>query len=278
MAKSEMNCECPFSLETNVIVKDYVVLPHHSRWSLGGCNVMKGVLFDFFGTLVNYSTSRVAQGYYATHSLIRECGIDIDYSEFLHRWVSAHEECDAKREASGREYRGVDVAIGFLEGLGPQQWPEPVASQLWRSYVTEWSSGVTYIAGVPEMLQRLSEQYNIGVISNTQDEQLVHELLKKSGAEPYLDVVVTSVEHGTPKPDASIFQRALDMLGCKASEALFVGDSYVHDYVGATNAGLKALLIASTAESRAPRHDTITSVLDVSNYMSLVTAHEEASS
>jgi putative hydrolase of the HAD superfamily len=128
------------------------------------------------------------------------------------------------------------------------------------------------------MLQRLSEQYNIGVISNTQDEQLVHELLKKSGAEPYLDVVVTSVEHGTPKPDASIFQRALDMLGCKASEALFVGDSYVHDYVGATNAGLKALLIASTAESRAPRHDTITSVLDVSNYMSLVTAHEEASS
>lgn len=231
---------------------------------------MKGILFDLFGTLIRYSSSRVAQGFQATHSLVREYGIDIDYSEFLDRWVRSHEECDAKSEASGREYRGIDVSNGFLAGLGQREWSTAFAPNLWRSYVTEWSSGIRYIAGVPEMLQRLSEQYDIGVISNTQDEQLVHEQLERSGAKPHIDIVVTSVEHGVPKPDASIFQRALDMLGCKASEALFVGDSYVHDYVGATNAGLRALLIAPLAESRAPQHDTIASVLDVTEHLSRV--------
>jgi hypothetical protein len=31
---------------------------------------MTGILFDFFGTLVEYSASRVEQGYDATHKLL----------------------------------------------------------------------------------------------------------------------------------------------------------------------------------------------------------------
>lgn len=224
---------------------------------------MKAVLFDFFGTLVNYSTSRVAQGYCTTHSYVKDIGIDINYSEFLKAWVDAHEECDSQRQCSGREYAMMDVSKKFLAGFAPREWPENVASRLWNLYISEWSTGIRPIAGVSEMLKELQGHYKIGVVSNTQTETLIHEQLDTIGATPYVDVVVTSIEHGLPKPDPSIFNLALDLMGCRAADALFVGDSYVHDYVGATNAGLRALLIAPMSESQAPLSDTIESVLEV---------------
>ena len=224
---------------------------------------MKAVLFDFFGTLVNYSNSRVAQGYQATHSFLGEIGLDIDYGEFLQRWVNAHEECDSEREVSGREYRMQDVSDKFLAGFGPKEWPESIASRLWNLYISEWSTGIKPIPGVSEMLKELRGRCKIGVVSNTQTEGLIHEQLDRIGVRPYVDVVVTSVEHGLPKPDPSIFHLALDLVGCTAADALFVGDSYVHDYIGATNVGMKALLISPMSESRAPLSDTIESVLEV---------------
>lgn len=235
---------------------------------------MKSILFDFFGTLVHYSTSRVEQGYEVTHALVREHGIEIEYNDFLSQWGRAHDECDRESNVLGREYRGVDVGAAFLRNLGAEGCSASAASRLWRSYIAEWSKGIRYIPGVPEMVRRLSEQYKIGVLSNTHDAQLVREQIQKSGVEPYLDVVVTSVEHGVPKPDASIFELALDLLGSKASDTLFVGDSYVHDYVGATNVGMKALLIATRSESRAPLADTIPSVLEVSDRLSRIRAAE----
>ena len=46
-------------------------------------HLMQGILFDFFGTLVTYSTSRVEQGYQQTHQLLVESGIDVHTTPFL---------------------------------------------------------------------------------------------------------------------------------------------------------------------------------------------------
>ena len=50
--------------------------------------MITGILFDFFGTLVEYSPSRVEQGYHATHALLLNEGIDISYAAFLKTWVA----------------------------------------------------------------------------------------------------------------------------------------------------------------------------------------------
>jgi putative hydrolase of the HAD superfamily len=55
--------------------------------------------------------------------------------------------------------------------------------------------------------------------------------------------VVTSKEVGSNKPEPPIFLAALDRAGVSASEAVYVGDQYDTDVVGARGVGIKPILI-----------------------------------
>ena len=72
--------------------------------------MIKGILFDFFGTLVEYSASRVEQGYYATHKLLRTNGIDISYTAFLDSWVAAAESTLFVGDSYEADYLGAKRA------------------------------------------------------------------------------------------------------------------------------------------------------------------------
>ena len=56
-------------------------------------------------------------------------------------------------------------------------------------------------------------------------------------------MVVTSLGVGFHKPQPEIFQEALRQAGVEASEAVYVGDQYQIDVVGARGAGVKGVLI-----------------------------------
>ena len=49
--------------------------------------------------------------------------------------------------------------------------------------------------------------------------------------------------HGVRKPDPSIFEAALDLLGVAANEVAMVGDSPEDDVAGARALGMRALLL-----------------------------------
>jgi putative hydrolase of the HAD superfamily len=69
------------------------------------------------------------------------------------------------------------------------------------------------------------------------------DVLARCGLAGSLDGVVTSAVAGVRKPDPAIFAAALEVAGCKPSEALHVGDSPAEDVEGARAAGIGALLI-----------------------------------
>src|SRR5207248_4041814 len=48
-------------------------------------------------------------------------------------------------------------------------------------------------------------------------------VLDEAGLAPLLDGVVTSATVGATKPDAAVFEAALELAGCDASEAVHVG-------------------------------------------------------
>ena len=226
---------------------------------------MKGVLFDFFGTLVNYSTSRTEQGYHTTHHLLSQAGVKLSYESFLKEWTYSHEHLDRYTQETGMEYAMRNVSEHFLARHAPELISSDLTHKLWRAYIDEWSTGITYIDGVAELLQRLASTYRIGVVSNTHTEELIHEQLERAGITQFIHQTITSVAHGRPKPDPSIFAYALDGIGCAAHETLFVGDSYVADYSGAIGAGMRALLIAPEGHDTVPAQDLISSVLEVEN-------------
>jgi putative hydrolase of the HAD superfamily len=79
------------------------------------------------------------------------------------------------------------------------------------------------------------------VISNSNGS--VRSILRDLGLTRYLDFVLDSAEVGVEKPDPRIFQIALEQAGAAASAALYVGDLYSIDVVGARTAGLSAVLL-----------------------------------
>jgi 2-haloalkanoic acid dehalogenase type II len=68
-------------------------------------------------------------------------------------------------------------------------------------------------------------------------------VLARCGLDGSLDGVVTSAQAGARKPDPAIFAPALEIAGCSADEAVYVGDTPAEDVEGARAAGIHALLI-----------------------------------
>jgi putative hydrolase of the HAD superfamily len=87
------------------------------------------------------------------------------------------------------------------------------------------------------------------------------EVLAEAELSALVDGVVASAVVGVDKPDKRLFEAALRLAGCGASEALHVGDSPSKDVAGAAGAGIRPVLIARDgAPAAAPPVATITSL------------------
>ena len=93
-----------------------------------------------------------------------------------------------------------------------------------------------------EVLKYLYEQgYKIGIIAN--QSLGTAKRLEKWGILKYIDVVASSAELGVAKPNRVIFDRALEMAGCKAQEAVMIGDRLDNDISPAKKLGMKTIWI-----------------------------------
>lgn len=81
----------------------------------------------------------------------------------------------------------------------------------------------------------------VGVVSNSNG--TARALLGALGLGGHLDFVIDSFEVGVEKPDARIFALALARAGVEPSEAVYVGDLYSVDILGARGAGLDGILL-----------------------------------
>ncbi len=226
------------------------------------------VLFDVFGTLVAYDPRRTAHEYRTTHSLLLGWGVEVTYDAFLADWDAASEALEAAAAVSQVEFSMADAAAAFAERHGCVL----AASQheeLGASFAAEWALHVQVVNGVLEMLRRVRACARVGVVSNTNDRDMVPALLDAMGVAGRVDVVVLSVDHGHRKPHPSIYAAALDRIGCPAQRAAFVGDSYAADYLGPRTHGMTALLIDPDGRHAVPADHRLASVLEVEERLGL---------
>ena len=92
-----------------------------------------------------------------------------------------------------------------------------------------------------DCLEFLSGKYKIGIIANQAPG--TKERLEKYGILKYIDLVVASAEEGVSKPDRRIFEITLERAGCKASEAVMIGDRIDNDIVPAKTFGMHTIWI-----------------------------------
>ncbi len=221
------------------------------------------VLFDFFGTLVEYSESRTDQGYEQSHAILRSNGSGLEYPAFLEKWSATFSDFDAQSRVDHNEFSMDDVVIEFLKEVFRDDPAAELVGAFQDAYIQEWNKGVRYIDGVTSMLHELAGQYTLALVTNTHSADLIHAHLRRMDLAGTFSLVVTSVEHGKRKPDASIFQSALHLTAGRHDTAVYVGDSFDADYTGARNVGMRCLLVDPERRQSIPDSERIASVLDI---------------
>lgn len=218
------------------------------------------VLFDFFGTLVDYSHDRTTQNFARTHEGLAEAGLSMGYEETVRGFDAVFQALEETARATLMEFSMREAVHQFLRTNGAHaDWK--LADEIAALYISDWMQHVVLLEGIAPYLRSLSRRYRLGIITNTHYPPMITELLSRMGAMEHFEVIITSVEHGMQKPHPDIFHFALDQLGSSPEAAVYVGDSYTADYCGATGVGMDCYLIGRHA--RVPVRRQIPSVFDL---------------
>ena len=95
--------------------------------------------------------------------------------------------------------------------------------------------------GTAEQLRAIGEHYEIAVISNADGK--IENVLQRCGIAHCFRTITDSGLVGYEKPHPEIFRQALKIMNAVPEESLYVGDVYSVDYLGATGAGMQAMLM-----------------------------------
>lgn len=195
---------------------------------------LKAVLFDAGNTLLFLDFPRLA----------REVGPTVGVPLTAERLVAqaksaalALERGDTTDRARATVYLETlfvlaGVPSGRLDLVRQRLWALHEERHLWSVMDPE----------TPAVLKRLrGAGLRLGVVSNSDGR--VEEALRDARIEEYFDVVIDSQAVGFEKPDPRIFDAALDQLGLRPGEVVYIGDIYEVDVVGARRAGLDVILL-----------------------------------
>jgi FMN phosphatase YigB (HAD superfamily) len=113
-----------------------------------------------------------------------------------------------------------------------------------------WLSGMRLWTWVQDdavaALARIATLTRVGIVSNA-DGTVERDLGRfgvcqvGEGAGVNVEVIVDSTVVGVSKPNPAIFSFALEPMGLRPEQVLYVGDAYRYDVIGASRAGLQAL-------------------------------------
>ncbi len=206
---------------------------------------LRAILFDYGGTLDgpgSHWLPRFLQLYSAA-------GVELSFERFREAFDYAT-RCGYRDPTVARF--DLQTLVEFhvarqLEHLGLAA--PAVAAQVVGAFM---HASRTALADSRTVLGHLYGRVALGVVSNFYGN--VARILDDAGFAPLLDTIVDSACVGVSKPDPKIFALALEQLACDPAEALYVGDSFEKDVVGAHGAGLRSawLVGAATPPCRTP--------------------------
>ena len=113
--------------------------------------------------------------------------------------------------------------------------------------------------GTAERLREIGELYQVAVISNADGR--IKDVLRKCGIADCFRTITDSGLVGYEKPHPEIFRLALKAMNATPEESLYVGDVYSVDYLGATGAGMRGVLMdvpGAYREKGVPRVESLT--------------------
>ncbi len=184
-------------------------------------------------------------------SLARQEGVTVAASSVLeaHRYAYAYwsDRERVKRDLSAMSIDDFWRAYIYqqLVSLGADSRADlhALAQVLSQRFAAEYQPVATLAPGAEVLLSQLSDAgLVLGLVSNR--ERPLAPTARELGILHYFDFTLAAGEAGAWKPEAAIFERALQLAGgVDAGRGAYVGDNYWTDVLGAQEAGLRAILV-----------------------------------
>jgi len=228
---------------------------------------MKYILFDLFGTLVDYSPSIHGNECSATTGLLNSVEICINESTFKDLWNECFCELEKQANIDNTEYDMLIPTELLLKKLGSNSLSSEFKKSLYITYMKDWIKGVIPIDGLHELLSTINLPK--GIITNTHYQEMIPEILNQHGLSQYFEIIITSVALGKRKPSRDIFEHALNMIGHDANEVIYVGDNYKCDYWGPRQLGITGYLISEDLIDGVDERYRLSSIIELKSKLEL---------
>jgi REG-2-like HAD superfamily hydrolase len=206
--------------------------------------MIKALFFDFFNTLSYYKPPR-EQMYV---DVCAKHGIHVDMKQLTLSLPRADTFYRDENHRSPVLERPQEEQVAFfvtyirlaLQCTGLDIDETVCLEILQKMRTTRWEFKL--FDDVLPTLQNMKERkFILGLISNVGQE--ARKIFNDLGLLQFLDFYVTSFDTGHDKPDPEIFLAALEKAAIKADEAVYTGDSYELDVIGARGVGMYPVLL-----------------------------------
>jgi HAD superfamily hydrolase (TIGR01549 family) len=217
--------------------------------------MIKAVFFDYYNTLVDYDPPRQV----TEAEMLGELGVKVKPEALLHPLLAADDflSKEHSRLSLGKRSQEELAALYgryhgmILKGAGVEPKPELIGALLKRWFNLKLKMAL-FDDVTPALYELKKRGLTLGLISNIdRDISATYDHL---GLDKWLQLKVTSQDVGVTKPHPEIFQAALQKAKVEPLEAIYVGDQYEIDVLGANRVGMRGILI--------DRHDFFGNVTD----------------
>ena len=206
--------------------------------------MIKAVFFDLYHTLLGYDPPREE----LQANALQEFGIEVNPETLRRPLVAADEYIyqEHSRLPLGRRSKEEQLAVWtqyeriLLREAGIEADDRLISGLVGKMKQFNLHQ-VLFDDVLPALKEVKDRGLSLGLISNV--DQDITSLLDNLGLTPWLQVVVTSLNTGFNKPSPEIFREAASRAGIQPYEAIYVGDQYQIDVVGANQAGMKGILL-----------------------------------
>lgn len=206
--------------------------------------MIKAVFFDLYHTLVRYEPPREE----LQSDALKDFGIEAS-PQSLRRPLAAADEYiygELSRLPFGKRSEEDKMAIWaqyqrvLMKEAGIEFTEQLIFGLLGKMKAAEMKL-VLFDDVAPALTGLKDKGIILGLISNM--DQDITSLMSELGLSAWLDIIVTSLDAGFTKPHPEIFQEALRQAKVQPAEAMYVGDQYQVDVVGADRSGMRGVLL-----------------------------------
>ncbi|WP_255196234.1 HAD family hydrolase [Halorarius litoreus] len=199
------------------------------------------VFWDIGGVIVELQSIREG---YATFLRDLTTEYDLLFEATVDEWKSTLGTHFKARD--GTEFRS--AREGYVKATAAVFDGEPPANEeWWPLFESATAEAMRAEPGVVDAIHDLDEAgFYLGIVSDIDDREMEN-MLETFGLRDTFDHITTSEAVGYTKPDARMFEDALDAWGGDPGAGLMVGDRYEHDVAGAKDAGLDTVAYGEAA-------------------------------